>query len=360
LAHAYAAARRGLRVALFERNRAARGASIRNFGMIWPVGQPPSTLPLALRSRKLWLEILRGAGIPYFDTGSLHAVYYPDEEQVAREFACAAPGLGYRAEWLDRDAALARSAALQPEGLRGALWSATELTVDPRQALEAIPRLLEEKYGVNLQRGATVISTDGRDVRTARGIWQAGLVAVCGGDDFETLYPEVLATSGITRVKLQMMRTLPQPSGWRLGPSLAAGLTLSFYRAFELCPSLDALKRRYAEQMPAYVRWGIHVLVSQTAAGELTLGDSHEYGLEPAPFDRPEIDELILAYLRTFARFPTMSIAERWHGIYAKHPDKPWFHAEPEAGVHIVTALGGAGMTLSFGLGEQNLDNWLG
>jgi glycine/D-amino acid oxidase-like deaminating enzyme len=34
LAHAYLAAKSGLKVALFERNPAAIGASIRNFGMI--------------------------------------------------------------------------------------------------------------------------------------------------------------------------------------------------------------------------------------------------------------------------------------------------------------------------------------
>lgn len=41
LAHAFAASRRGLRVAVFERSSAPLGASIRNFGMILVTGQPP-------------------------------------------------------------------------------------------------------------------------------------------------------------------------------------------------------------------------------------------------------------------------------------------------------------------------------
>jgi len=62
---------------------------------------------------------------------------------------------------------------------------------------------------------------------TGSGRWQAETVIVCSGDDFETLYPQHYAASGLTRCKLQMMRTAPQPDGWQLGPSLAAGLTLA-------------------------------------------------------------------------------------------------------------------------------------
>ena len=61
LAHAYHFARRGLRVAVFERQPRAAGASVRNFGMLWPIGQPPGPLyDLARRSLEHWLEVLQG------------------------------------------------------------------------------------------------------------------------------------------------------------------------------------------------------------------------------------------------------------------------------------------------------------
>src|SRR5262245_46734902 len=133
LTHAYEAARRGLRVVVFERSLRASGASVRNLGMIWPVGQPHGFLhQLALRSRARWLQVLQDARLPYWPDGSLHVVYREDEAAVAREFAEAAPALGYACAWLNADQVKARSSAVNLDGLLGALWSETELTVDPR------------------------------------------------------------------------------------------------------------------------------------------------------------------------------------------------------------------------------------
>src|SRR5271166_2322196 len=96
LAHAYAAARRGRSVVVFERSPRAAGASIRNFGMIWPIGQAAGAIhELSLRSREIWLDVLIKARLPYIPTGSLHVVYRDDEAAVAHEFSEIAPRLGY-------------------------------------------------------------------------------------------------------------------------------------------------------------------------------------------------------------------------------------------------------------------------
>src|ERR1700683_5512159 len=102
LAHAYVAARRGHSVVLCERHRAATGASIRNFGMIWPIGQPAGEMHrMALRSREIWLEALPASRVNYRPTGSLHVAHQPDEADVLREFAEIGPHAGYACEWID-------------------------------------------------------------------------------------------------------------------------------------------------------------------------------------------------------------------------------------------------------------------
>ncbi|MFN7995193.1 MAG: TIGR03364 family FAD-dependent oxidoreductase [Bryobacteraceae bacterium] len=356
LAHAYALSRGGRSVVVFDRSPQAAGASVRNFGMIWPIGQPAGRmLQTALRSRELWLEVLEAARLPYFPAGSLHLAYRPDELEVIREFADLSADLGYSCRFLSPVEVAASSGAVRPEGLLGALFSSTEVVVDPRLVLAQIPRFLSETYGVCFRMGQAVRAIDLPTVQAGGETWQVESAIVCTGHDFETLYPEFFGKSGLTRCKLQMMRTVPQPDRWQLGPALAAGLTLRFYESFRACGTLAALKGRIARELPDYERWGIHVLVSQTAQGELTIGDSHEYGLAPEPFDRAEIDALILGYARGFVRAPNLEIAQHWHGVYAKHPAKPYISFSPAPGVRVVTGTSGSGMTLSFGLAEQTL-----
>ena len=346
LAQAYTHARRGAKVTVYERSRKASGASVRNFGMLWPIGQPGGLLhELAMDSRRIWVEVLDEAKIPYSACGSLHLAYRQDEEAVCREFADLSPERGV---WIGRNEVLERSPCANPGGLRGALFSRHEIVVDPRLTLAVLPQFLAERYGVEFRFGVAV---------TDIGQLEADESFVCSGDDFETLFPEVYATSGVTRCKLQMMRTMPQPPGWTMGPAIAGGLTLRFYPSFRICSSLPALESRIAAETPEFDRWGIHVMASQTFDGGITIGDSHEYGLDVDVFNKEAIDDLILSYLRGIARFPEMRIGERWHGVYARAFDRPFFYEEPRPGVYIVTASAGKGMTVSFGLAELLHEN---
>ncbi|QOJ00778.1 MAG: TIGR03364 family FAD-dependent oxidoreductase [Phycisphaeraceae bacterium] len=364
IAHAVEAHRRGLSVAVVERGPRAAGASIRNFGMFWPIGQPAGrAFARAMISREVYLDLASKAGFWADPLGSLHAVYHDDEWACVHEFVERARPRGFRVEALGPEDARARCPGLNPQGLRGGLWSDTEIAVDPRQVVARVASWLGTRPGVTVRfsSAATRIEAGaGRPrLHLADGsAIDAERIFVCGGDDIETLYPEAFRGAPLTRCKLQMLRTGSQPGGWRLGVHLATGSTLRHYPVFKGLPSLDALSRRFSREHPEFDRWGIHVMASQMQGGELTIGDSHEYGPSPEPFNREAIDDLILGYLRGVLHAPDPRIAERWYGVYLKRTDGHLeFIHEPAPGVRLITGLGGNGMTLSFGLAREHFES---
>lgn len=359
LAMALAAAKRGLKTAVFERNPRPVGASIRNFGLLWPVGQPAATFRRAMRSREIWLDLFKKTGIWNAPTGSLTLAYADDELAVIEAFfeKNRSSKIGYDIELLSPSAAQARSSFIQTDGLRGGLFSKTEINIDPRQAIDFLQKYLKNELGVAFFPSTAISETTSGRLYSGWREWRAAQIFICSGADFETLFPDIFIQSGFTKCKLQMMRTEPMPSGWQLGPALCAGLTLTHYESFAGCESLDDLKKRFAAELPEHVAAGIHVLVSQSATGELVLGDTHEYGLDLSPFDKNRLNDLVLSYLKTFFRLSLPPVAETWHGIYPKmKTGKTEFVHTVEPGVTIVNGLGGAGMTLSFGLAEEVLE----
>jgi FAD dependent oxidoreductase TIGR03364 len=361
LAQAYHLARRGRRVVVIERDAPAAGASVRNFGMLWPIGQPAGPMrTLALRSLEIWCDVLRRAALWHERTGALHLAYHDDEVAVLEEFV-ASSSAGLDVRLLAPGEVAERAPAVRTANLKGALWSAAETCVDPREVVAGLPRFLASDHAVDFAFGHAVLGFERPRVHTSGGVYAADRLWVCSGADLQTLYPELLGAAGLVRCKLQMMRSEPIAGGQRLGPMLAAGLTLRHYRAFESCPSLAKLKARIAAERPELDRLGIHVLVAQNGRGEVIIGDSHEYGAAIEPFDKTTIDALILDYLGSYLSWcdGDLRIAARWHGIYVKHPTEPYTVAHPAPGVTIVTGVGGAGMTLSFGLAERVVEEAL-
>jgi len=355
LAHAWRAAARGLRVVLLERSRVAHGASIRNFGMVWPVGQPPGALfDTAMRSRELWLEAANGSGLWINECGSLHLAHRPDELAVLEEFRDLTRDTSIHVELLTVEETLKRTPAANPDGLLGSLWSATECCVNPEQAIGRLPTWLNEHHNVECCFDANIIAVEAGVLRASDGrSWRTDHTVICSGHDFQTLFPDSFRSSGLKVCKLQMLRTVAQADDWTLGPHLASGLTLRHYTSFADCPSLAKLKQRVAEETPALDRFGIHVMMSQNQHGQVVLGDSHEYNNDISIFDQTEIDDLMLRELRKQFVLPDWTIDRRWHGIYSKISDEPIFTTEPEPGVTVRVGPGGAGMTMSFGLADR-------
>ena len=362
LAHAWSAAERGHSVTVVERTRRAEGASVRNFGMVWPIGQPAGEAHrVALASAERWRSAGAAGAVAVDACGSIHAAHRGDEAEVLEEFAAAAEGLGRPCALLSPTEVLARAPGVRAEGLRCGLWSETELGVDPPAAVRGLAAWLAETHGVDLRFETVAVDAREDGVATSGGErLAADRVVVCAGADVSALFPGLLADAGLTRCKLQMLRTERQPEGWRLGAHVASGLTLRHYPSFEVCGSLAALKARVAEETPELDALGIHVMASQPGGrGGVILGDSHEYD-DFEPFDSEQIDALILRELRSVVDLPDWRIAARWSGVYAKLPGDVQLALDPAERVHVRTGVGGAGMTMSFGLAEEDWRAWDG
>lgn len=354
LATALALAKRGFKVTVFERNERAVGASIRNFGMVWPIGQ--ATGPLferAMLSRGIWKQICLEADIWHDEVGSLHIANSEDELAVMTEYV--EMNQAYReCLLLTPKQTLAKSDGVNPSALKGALWSGTEMIVEARVAIGKIASYLEEKYAVDFHWNTAISQVESSNVKSGSRIWQADEIFICSGAEFETLYPEIFIRQDVTKCKLQMLRINSQPDGWRIGPALCGSLSMIHYPGFHAAPSLSSLRKRYEEEYAEYLKWGIHVMAAQNHTGEITIGDSHEYGLVHDPFDKDFINQMIIKYLKTFTNFKDNSIVQTWNGIYPKMKNgETELILQPVAGITIINGLGGNGMTLSFGLCEQ-------
>ncbi|MDP1843135.1 MAG: TIGR03364 family FAD-dependent oxidoreductase [Sediminibacterium sp.] len=358
LATARALSLKGYTVTVIERTDKAVGASIRNFGMVWPIGQPAGELyNRALRSKEIWKEAAQYVGINYNECGSLHTAYFNDEWIVLQELYEIFKAEGRSVTLLNPAAIIAKYPAVNPAGLIGGLFSDSEMIVDPRAAIAGIPTYLTEVLKVQFIWGKCVTAVELNKVYMGKESLEADLIFICNGADFETLYPELFNKMDITKCKLQMMRFKSSTNNFDLGVSLCGGLSLIHYSSFKAASSLAILKNRYETEMPEYVNNGIHVMVSQNNGGELTVGDSHEYGLTHDPFDRTHINELILNYLKQFALTNDWQLFQSWNGIYPKMTNgENHIFLNPHNNIYILNGLGGAGMTLSFGLAEEIID----
>ncbi|UXX84498.1 TIGR03364 family FAD-dependent oxidoreductase [Roseovarius pelagicus] len=271
LAHAYHAAQAGLTVAVLERSDTANGASVRNFGMLAIVAQKPGAeLQSAQRALADWQKIAAGAGISMRRAGCLFAARVPEEMQVLEE--CAG-SQGHAFERITQADLERRAGVPLADGLLGGIWSPDAWKVDQRQAMAKMAAWLQREHGVVFHFGTEVRAISGQTVQTDTFEIDAGHIILCAGDDFATLLPEAFAASGVTRCRLQMLRTAPQPGAWQLAPFLLGGLSMTRYSVFADCPGLPALKAHQQAAQEAYLANGIHMIACQEDDGSLTIGD---------------------------------------------------------------------------------------
>jgi len=350
LAHALACAKRGLSVVVIDRDARANGASIRNFGFVTVSGQAEGAMwQRARRSRDIWLEVAEAAGIAIHQRGMLTVARRPEAASVLEAFAAGA--MAEDCELLGGADAARRFPQLAP-GITAALLSPHEIRIEPRDALARIATYLA-RQGVTFIWAAAATAVEPGSVRTSLGAVRARRTIVAPGDDATTLFPEVLAPYGLTRCKLQMMRVRPATAA--VPHVLMGDLSLIRYAAFGTSPAAAALRSRLEREAGPQLAAGVHLIVAGASDGTCVIGDSHVYGQTPDPFADEAIDRLILdEYAQLLGHRP--DVIERWTGTYASSSVASVIVAAPAPEIRVVTVATGAGMSCSFALAEEVVD----
>lgn len=359
LAHAFAAARRGLKVRVFERSERALGASVRNFGMGLITGQAPGPmLELARASRPLWAGWAQAAGFAVKREGSLLFARSEAEERLLEAFCAGrARAHGYRVELLGREA-LGSIYAGRFRHHRAALHGFDDQQLYSREALPALAAWLAREFGVEFHFATLVRDVEPGLLHTTAGRFQAGQIVVCSGHDYLTLLAEQLRALEPQVCRLQMLRVAPQQA-LDLQHAVLTGLSGVHYGAFADLPEAEAVRAQIRRECPALERFGIHLLVSPTPSGELIIGDSHDYGQDASPFNAEEVDRLLLQLAEHTLATP-LRVVERWQGVYGGRGPAPFSVTKAAEGVTTVLMHTGLGMSVGPALGERTIAALLG
>ncbi len=350
LSCARAAARKGLRVVVIDRDAQANGASVRNFGFITVTGQERGeTWERARRTCAIWQEVAREAGIPILQRGLWLTTRRPEALPLLEAFLRTEMGEG--CELLSRAAAQARCPELGGSDLQAVLHSAVDVRVESRAAIPRIAAWLAERFGVVFLRETTALSVEPPRLTTSRGVIEAGAVVVCPGDDLAGLFPRQIANYGVARCKLQMLR-LASP-GLRLPGPIMSDLGLLRYRGYAVLPEAAALRARLEAEQGEYLERGIHLIAVQSADGSLVVGDSHVYAATPDPFADERVDRLILEEFSAATGLPAPAVLERWTGTYSSCAERAMFIDAPAPAVRIAMVTSGSGASTGFAIGEE-------
>ncbi|GIZ98861.1 oxidoreductase [Tsukamurella sp. TY48] len=348
LAHAAEALARGLRVTVLERDARAVGASVRNFGHACVTGQSGDLAELAHLARERWLDLDDRARLGVRATGGLAVARHATELAVLEELAAARPG--------DVELRTAASTRFELPGgaddIVGGAALLADLRVDPRTTVGRLAAWIDAQDRAAVLFRTAYLGFDGTHAVTSRGRISTDRVIVCVGHDLDHLYPETAEEHRIDRCALQMARAADP--GAPITPAVLTATSLLRYPAFAGTAAAGALRDRMRAERPDLLDIDANVMFTQRPDGTLLIGDSHHTEATVAPF----LDETIADTLRTeVARvlgIADLRIVERWQGVYASSPLRPYVVAEPQPGLHVRVVTSGVGMTIAHGLARRH------
>ncbi|WP_271406497.1 TIGR03364 family FAD-dependent oxidoreductase [Tenacibaculum soleae] len=362
--HAFHAAKKGLSVAILERDSKPQGATVRNFGQVVPSGMNQKWQNFGRESLSIYKDIQSQFDITIRQNGTVYLASNDEEVQLIEELHQINKNNNYISQLLNKKQCLDKYAGLRSNYCKAGLFFPDEVTVEPKTMINRLHTFLSTQKNIQINYNTTVINTQESNnqvvVSTSSGVeYKAAKVIICNGSDFKTLYPLIYNNSDLVVSKLQMMQTKPQKN-YALNGSILTGSTIRRYEAFEECASWKQIKAK-EDSNSFSKKYGIHILFKQAADGSVIIGDSHEYAsaqnINDLGFDlNEEIDDYMIAEAKKIIDLPTYDIQYKWAGFYSQCKEKDIFEYNVSNNVHIITGIGGKGMTGSAGFSKVNIN----
>ena len=361
--HAYHALKRGLTVRLFEKNQRPRGATVRNFGQVVPSGMDLKWQNYGRRSLEIYKELDRQIGLDFQHQGSTYIASDTEEWILLQELHEINQANQYPSILRAKKSCEQQLPALKQDYCQGVLFFPEEISAEPLSMIYRVLSYLEEQYAFQYHPSTLIqnaVQTNGTcQVEDQYGnTYQAEKVIICSGSEFQHLFPAIFAESDLEISKLQMMQPVPQ-SQVKIPGNILTGLSIRRYESFRECPSYEVIKGR-EESDTFWKYWGIHILFKQSQDGSVIIGDSHEYADAMAVDDadfmiKESINQYILQEAQKIFHLDNWRVQRYWYGIYSQCKTQDIFLQNVAPDIHIVTGIGGKGMTASPGFAEANL-----
>jgi FAD dependent oxidoreductase TIGR03364 len=352
--HALELVEAGFAVDHLDADAAPRGASVRNFGLVWVSGRRGGTeLEVARRARARWEEVgARIPGIGFRPAGSLTVATTTSERSVMQAYSRCADATERAIVFLEPEQVRTRNAAVCGD-ISGALFCELDAIVEPRHAPHALRDHLvaqaPERYRFHEGRRVTA-TAPGAVVDTGGDRWEGDVVIVATGAAYDHLPAAAPLASLLRRVRLQMFETDPYPG--HLTTALADADSLRYYPAYERAP-----RHELGEQDELAAEHRLQLLLVQRPDGGLTIGDTHAYD-EPFDFALSEAPTAeLLSRARRILGHELPPLRRRWAGVYAEcRNGAVCLREQIDDRVWLVTGPGGRGMTCSPAIARDTLD----
>lgn len=338
-------ARRGIKVALFEKGLIGGEQSGRNWGWVRLAGRDLRELPLMLRAHEIWDGLAGeiGVDVGYRRRGIVYAAKTEQARQRQMGWAKAARQFGVEAQILDPAAVAAFVPGLNRSPL-GGLHVPADAGAEPQLTAPAIATAVQAAGGVIVQqcavRGLDIEAGRVSGVVTEQGRVRASSVIVAGG----AWSSHLLSRHGLRLPQLKVLssvlRTAPIEAGiettvgfsdFAIRKRLDGGYTVAS-SASSVADIVPDSFRYFSEFMPAFKleRKALKLRFGKPFFGEL-IGHRHR------PFDQQSIyekirvldptpDDALLTQVEASLKagipaFKDVTITQKWGGMIDTMPD---------------------------------------